>query len=33
MLKTIELKNIQSNPFNARSDYAEEPIKELAKEN
>lgn len=32
MLKTIELKNIKPNPFNARSDYAEKPINELAKE-
>lgn len=32
MLKTIELKNIKSNPFNARSEYAQEPIDELAKE-
>jgi len=32
MLKTIDVKNIKSNPFNARVDYADEPIKELAKE-
>jgi len=32
MLKTIEIKNVKANPFNARRDYAEEPINELAKE-
>lgn len=32
MLKTIELKKIKPNPFNARSDYDEGPINELAKE-
>ena len=32
MIKTVELKNIKSNPFNARKDYAEQPIDELAKE-
>ena len=32
MIKTIELKNIKPNPFNARTDYAEEPINALAEE-
>src|SRR4030095_2741064 len=32
MLQTIALKNIIYNPFNARLDYAEKPIKELAEE-
>jgi ParB family chromosome partitioning protein len=32
MLKNIKLRNIKPNPFNARSDYEDEPIKELAKE-
>lgn len=32
MITTIELKNIRPNPFNARTDYDEKPINELAKE-
>ena len=32
MLKTVELKNIKPNPFNARLEYEEKPINELAKE-
>lgn len=32
MLKTIELKSIKPNPFNARKDYEEEPIELLAEE-
>ena len=32
MIKTIELKNIKPNPFNARVDYDEKPINDLAKE-
>lgn len=32
MIEIIKLKNIKPNPFNARTDYKEEPIKELAKE-
>lgn len=32
MIRTIELKNIKPNPFNARLDYAEEPIEALAEE-
>lgn len=32
MLKTVDIKDIKPNPFNARTDYAKEPIDELAKE-